>query len=281
MTEKDSQAFEEICRKFEANENSEALKELRDLVERIDDPWERAELNYREIMFLVEMHSVPDARQRLEDLKRTLTSLIKSPSDSYEIGCRFSLPVMARHAEVRVSIEEGKVSEALRLIEDFVSRFPKQLSLPDFRSTVEEITTLRGFLLAGVGRWEDARPFLENVIPPEGWKAQHRFFLGRCYYEDKKYERARSKLLEAFKLGLEASWEGDAHYVLGLVEYHLSDMEAAKREFELSVKTADPAYLGDNIWGWLEATSRALGLLAEAENYRRLKDGSPPKAKIN
>jgi len=103
----------------------------------------------------------------------------------------------------------------------------------------------------------------------------------RCYYEDKEYERARGKLAEALNLGLDTPTEGRAHYVLGLVEYHLSDMRAAKREFELSVKTADPAYLGEGIWGWLEATSHALGLQAEAENYRRLRAGSPPKANIN
>ncbi len=281
MTESDAQVFEEICRKFEANNGTEALRELRDLISRIDDPWEGAELNYREIMFLVEMHDVSEARRRLEDLKSTLVSLIGSPSDSCETGSRFSLPVMASHAEIRVTIEEGKVSEGLRLIEHFVLSYPKQLSLADFRSIVEEITTLRGFLLSGVGRWEDARPFLEDAIPPEGWKAQHCYFLGRCYYENKEYERARSKLLEAFNRGLEASWKGDAHYVLGLVEYHLSDMTAAKREFELSVKTADPAYLGENVWGWLETTSQALGLQVEAENYRRMKADSLPKTKTN
>jgi len=281
MTENDVQVFEEVCRKFDANDHLQALQELRDLASRIADPWERAELNYHEIMFLVGIHSVPEARQRLEDLKRVLASLIKSPSDGYEIGSQFSLPVMARNAEVRVTIEEGKEPEALRLIEDFVSRYPKQLSLPDFRPIVEEIATLRGVLLANAGRWADARPFLEQTSPPKAWKAQHCYYLGRCCYEFREYERARDKLVEALNLGLDANEGGMAHYVLGIVEYHLSDMNAAKRQFELSLKTADPAYLGHLIWEWLEATSRALGLQAEAENYRRLKDGSPPKSKVN
>jgi tetratricopeptide (TPR) repeat protein len=281
MTENDAQVFEEVCRKFDANDHLQALQELRDLVSRIDDPWERAELNYREIMFLVEMHSVPEATQRLEDLKRTLVSLIGSPSDGYEAGSRFSLPVMANHAEIRVAIEEGKELEGLRLIESFISRYPKQLSLPDFRPMVEEITTLRGFLLGNAGRWADARPFLEQAPPPKGWKGQHCYYLGRCYYEFQEYERARDKLVEALNLGLDASEEGMAHYILGIVEYHLSDMNAAKRQFELSVKTADQTYLGETIWGWLEATSRALGLQAEAENYRKLKADSLPKSKTN
>jgi tetratricopeptide (TPR) repeat protein len=281
MTENDAQAFEEICRKFAANNNLEALQALRHLTSRIADPWERAELNYREIMFLVEMHNVSEARQRLEDLKRTQVSLIGPPSDSHEIDSRFRLPVMVNHAEIRVTTEEGKEIEALQLMEDFVSRYPKQLSLAEFRPMTEEIATLRGFLLANAGRWADARPFLEKTSPPEAWRAQHCYYLGRCYYESKEYKRARGELVEALDLGLEGNEEGMAHYVLGIVEYHLSDMNAAKHHFELSLKTADPAYLGETIWEWLEATSRALGLQSEAENYRRLRAGPPPKSKMN
>ena len=100
-------------------------------------------------------------------------------------------------------------------------------------------------------------------------------------FESSEYERARCKLVEALNLGLDTATEGRAHYVLGLVEYYLSDMKAAKREFELSVKTADPKYLGEQIWEWLEVTSRALGLQGEAENYRKLKVDVQPKPEVN
>ena len=84
-----------------------------------------------------------------------------------------------------------------------------------------------------------------------------------------------------FALILDASEPSFQLIWTALVEYHLSDMRAAKREFELSVKTADPAYLGEDIWGWLETTSRALGLQAEAENYRKMKANSLPKTKTH
>jgi len=45
MTKNYSQVFEEICRKFEANDDAEALQELRDLASRVDDPWDKAWLN--------------------------------------------------------------------------------------------------------------------------------------------------------------------------------------------------------------------------------------------
>jgi len=285
MNEHEGQAFDEIWQKFEAGNNSQALQEHRDLANRIDDPWDRAWLQYYEIRFLVDMQNGLEARQRLEDLKRTLASLVSSdsPSDGFELDAPVSLPMLARHAEIRVTIEEGKETEALELIEKFLSRYPKQLSLSEFKALAEEVATLRGILLANAGRWKDARHVLENVTPPKASRGQYCHYLGRCYYEDKEYERARSKLVEALNIGLDTPTEGRAHYVLGLVEYHLSDMKAAKREFELSVKTADPAYLGEDIWGWLEATSHALGLQAEAENYRsiRMRSDSPPTSKIN
>ena len=274
------EAFEEVCRKFEAHHDAQALQELRDLFSRVDDPWDMAWLNYQEILFLVDMGNAPDARQRLEDLKRTLASRVdlKAPSDVGELNPHITLPMLHRHAEIRVAIAEGKEGEALKLIEDLEARYPKQLALPEFKALREDVATIRGFLLANAGRWDDARLCLENVTPLEERKGQHSYYLGRCYHESKQYERAKNKLIEALAAGLEPPTDGAAHYILGLVQYRLSDMEAAKAQFELSLKTADPAYLGTEIWGWLEATSRALGLQTEAENYRKLKRDSLPQA---
>src|ERR1700687_1421534 len=127
MNENEGHAFEAVCRKFEAKKDSQALQELRNLTGRVDDPWDRAWLNYQEIRFLVDMHNALEARQRLEDLKRTLASLVNvnSPSDAGELNPHVTLPMLARHAEIRVTTEEGKVTEALQLIEDFASRYPK------------------------------------------------------------------------------------------------------------------------------------------------------------
>jgi hypothetical protein len=70
--------------------------------------------------------------------------------------------------------------------------------------------------------------------------------------------------------------------MLGAIEYKLSNMEAAKRELELCAKTADPKYTNmTQVWAGLETTSRALGLLLDAENYRKLRTELPPKSKIN
>jgi len=282
LNEIDTQRFNEVYSRFEAGEYSRALQGLRDLAGGIVDPWDKTELLYHEAMFLLEMRKIAEARQRVADLNEALESLVKTPSDGDEYDVRVSLPVMARHADLKVAIKEGKTLEALQLIEDLITRYPKQLSLPQFRTMFDEVKMLRGVILADAGRWKEAKPFLEDATPPEVWRNFHRYYLGHCYYELGEYRLAREKLTDALDLGLPSSWEAKAHYILGLVEYGLSDMDAAKRHFELCVKSPGQKYLDiAEIWEGLEMTSRALGLHAEAENYRRLRVDSPPKSKIN
>jgi tetratricopeptide (TPR) repeat protein len=282
MNELDNQRFNEAYSHFENGKYAQALQGIRDLASGISDPWEKAELLYHEVIFLLEMHKISEARQGVLALNKTIAALIQSPTDGNEFDLRISLPVMARHAEIRVTSEEGREPEALQLIEDFVSRYPKQLSMPEFRTMSDEITTLRGFLLGNSGRWAEAMPFLEQVPPPEAWRSYHSYYLGRCYCELHEYGRAKEKLVEALNLGLPGSWAGKAHYHLGIAEYQLSNMNAAKRQFDLSLKTADEEFLGNSrIWEWLEATCRNLGLSGEAENFRTLRTGLPTKTKVN
>lgn len=170
MNEADTQRLNKIFHKFNTGDEQQALQELRNWESVIVAPWDKVELTYVEILFLVDMHNAPEARERLEDLKGLLVSLVKSPSDGDELDPHVSLPMMTRHAEIRVKTEEEKEIEALQLIEDLMSYYPKQLSLPEFKALAEELATLRGFLLANAGRWTDARSILENVIPPEAGK---------------------------------------------------------------------------------------------------------------
>jgi tetratricopeptide (TPR) repeat protein len=181
--------------------------------------------------------------------------------------------------QVRVALGRGEHKFVADVPFDILQ---PSVHIPGFTAISEEVQTYRGFLLADAGRWKEARAFLENASPPEAWKSVHCYYLGHCYYEFKEYERAKENLTEAISLGLTGHWQGRAHYVLGLVEYHLSDMRAAKSEFEECVKTAEPKYLGKTkIWDWLEATSRALGLYDEAEKYQQRRIITPPNSKPN
>ncbi len=142
----------------------------------------------------------------------------------------------------------------------------------------QELELLRGILLSDLGRWEDAqallesaRVFIESTQTPRIWTRIRTYYLGRCYYELKKYKCAKEQLTEALNCNLSRSWENQAHYTLGLVEYHLLNMKAAKHQFELCVRTADEKYTNfANLRAWLEATSKALGQFDEVEKYHRL-----------
>ena len=275
MNDAQKRFLDDAYRKFEAGNRIEALKELRDLSQSLDDPWDRAELLYHETLWLEKLDAVKEARERLEDLRRALHSLTEAPADQFEIDIPVSLTVMAGYAEITVLLAEKNESEALRSVERLLSKYPKQLSNPDFRELFDEINAHHGFLLADAGRWIEARPILEAASYPREWKNVMCFYLGHCYYEFREYQLAKSKLTEAFELGLVDHWASKAHYVAGIVECHLGNMSAGKRQFESYLKTATPTDLGETkIWEWLEYTCRALGEYDEAERYRRRRN--PP-----
>ena len=61
--------------------------------------------------------------------------------------------------------------------------------------------------------------------------------------------------------------------MLGLAEYHLAHVKEAERNFESCVQIAHTEYIRkNNIWGWLEKTSRDLGQIAEAERHRKMRE---------
>jgi tetratricopeptide (TPR) repeat protein len=278
MNPTNARRFDDAYKKYEDGNYSRALQELRELAKDLSNPWEKAEVDAHEVIFLVELDEIPAARQRVEELNKTVGSLISKPVDGYEYDLEVSLPVMVRYLEIRVAHAEGKTCEGLQLLEELVSRYPKQLSIAEFREISQQLHVLRGFLLADLGRWGEAETCLESASPPEKWRSVHCYYLGHCEYKLKKYRRAKDKLMEAISLGLTSRLENQAHYILGLTEYYLSDVKAAKNQFELCARTADKRYTDmANLWEWLETTSRALGLLGEAENYHKLMIDSPPK----
>jgi tetratricopeptide (TPR) repeat protein len=282
MNELTLQGLNHAYSKFDADNFDDAVEELRSLAATVSDPWEKAELLYHESMFLLESNKIVEARQRVTELAEALAMLVPSPSDGYEYDVPITLPVMACHANLKVTAKEGKTLEALRLIEDLITRYPKQLSIPQFQMMFDEVKTLRGVLLGNARRWAEAKPYLEEATPPETWRGYHLYYLGLCYYELGDNLRAKQKLSEALDVGLEGAWEVRAHLNLGFAEYKLSNMEAAKRQFEICVKSPDQQSIDMQIvWEGLEATARALGLVTEAENYKRLRIAGPSKPRID
>jgi tetratricopeptide (TPR) repeat protein len=282
MNETETRQFQLLYQDFESGHRVEALRDLRDLARTIAEPWDKAELLYHEALFLLEMGEVRQSRLRLEDFEKALSLLIELQPDNYRSDRAISLTVMALYAEVKILFAEERDAQALQVLENLLSRYPKHLSLPLCREIFNDIEVYRGLILANLGRWKEAKYFLENSSPPKSWEAVFTFYLGRCYYELKDYARAKPKLMEALQLGLTGEWQARAHYVLGLVQYHLGDMKASKSEFEACLRSASAKYLSKiKIWEWLATTSQALGLDDEAARYRKRSRRPLPGSDVN
>jgi tetratricopeptide (TPR) repeat protein len=204
-----------------------------------------------------------------------------SPEDTDRNDLAAYLAVIARFAEAKLLISEQNEASALSVLEDLMDRYPKQLSLRKFRELREETEMNRGMLLGNAGRWLEAGVFLERAIPPKGLKPLLHYYLGQHYYNIRDYKRAVKRLKESITKNMPPQWRCRAHYMLGIAEYYLSHAKEAKKHLELSVRTEDPEYMRKyNVWGLLQDVSRALGLDAEAEKYRKRREESE-KAELN
>jgi hypothetical protein len=171
MNKSENQQFETTYRKFETGSRVEALRELRELASKLKDPSDRLTLLYNEILFLLEMNKVLEARLRLATLGTVVATLGELPPDSSRDDAPTNLAVMVRYTELRVLFAEGNEPEALRVLEGLLGRYPKQLSIPGFRRILNEIETHHGLLLADAGRWPEAKPALERASPPVQWRS--------------------------------------------------------------------------------------------------------------
>lgn len=149
---------------------------------------------------------------------------------------------------------------------------PKDIHSRDF---FEAIQIRRAFILADLGRWQEALPILEGVGSPREYKEGVTFYLGHCYSSAHDYGRALDCLTQALKLGLPKGLEYRAHCELGATFYHLGEYAQAKAQFQEGAQMADARYIKESqIWRWLELTCRALGLKSEAEEYARMQNPS-------
>jgi tetratricopeptide (TPR) repeat protein len=166
----------------------------------------------------------------------------------------------------------GSLEAALHRFDAALKKHRLTLKDPRARGLYEGIQIRRAFILADLGRWEEALPILEGIESPQEYGELVAFYLGHCYLAGDNHIRAEQKLTQALSLGgLPQSLEYRAHCELGMTYYQLQNFAEAKRELEKCAATADRSYLKDGIiWKYLESTCRALRLKDEAEHYASL-----------
>ena len=265
----DDERFLRASRLRDDGKLREALGEFVTLAGITRDSVEKASILVNVAATLVALGEYDNAMTQLRDARTVVLSSQDSPlavSDERLL-----------HLEVDLDFEEadiyraqGKHEPALTKFDAMLQKYSERLKEPSFRDAFQNIQTRRAFLLADLGRCEEALAILESerFEEPSGYIE---FYLGHCYLTGRDYTRAKENLVKALRVGLPEYLEYRAHCELGMVYYRMEDYPQAKVEFEKCAEKGDAGYLRQaQIWKRLEATCRRLGLKADADYYASL-----------
>ena len=267
----DDERFLKACELREDGKLREAIDEFYRIAEDTQDPVDKAGVLLNVAATLQALGQYDQAREQLSAAQSIVAPLDDSSIESSCDEQLLQLKVGLAFEEADILSYEGNTEEALAQFDLLLKKYDQELKEPGLRKKYEMIQARRGFILADLGRCQEALPILEEAESFEGREAETRFYLGHCYLAKDDYSSAMEKLIEALKIGLYRRLEYRAHCELGIVYYTLKDYGQAKLEFEKSAETADAEYMQQaQIWKWLEITSRTLGLKDEADRYSKL-----------
>jgi tetratricopeptide (TPR) repeat protein len=268
----DEERFLKACRMRDEGRFLEAYQEFVTIATTTQDQIERGGILMNAAIALSASGQYEEAWKQLSAARSIgLGSDVSgSPATTDKDEHRIRLEVELDFEEADLFWAEGKGQDALARFNRFLSKHSTTLRKPDFRNSYEAARARKAFVLADLGRWCDALPLLEEAQSFAVLKEGIAFYLGHCYLAAGRYERAEDKLIQALSLGLPKSLEYRAHCELGITWYNLGDYSKAKQELQKGAREADSKYLSDSeIWKWLEAVSRRMGLNDEAEEYAR------------
>ena len=105
------------------------------------------------------------------------------------------------------------------MIDVLTSKFSPLFLLPENQSQLEHVQRMRGIALFELGRPDEARPILAVAATRETERGRTLYYLARCYYELRDFERSKQCFREALELNLDPVYQASAHYLLGLIHY--------------------------------------------------------------
>jgi tetratricopeptide (TPR) repeat protein len=268
----DEQRLERACELVALEKYSEAYDAFTQLAEDTANPIERAwPLLYA--ANTLQTLGQEEAATAQVNAVRELLERHRSPSSASDenfIAAEAFLGFSEGHLLWR---RGGNEEAALSRFDAVLKKHGRALKDPRAQGLYEGIQIRRAFILANLGRWNEAMPILESIESPKEYEEGIAFYLGHCYLAAYDYNRAEEKLTEALSLGLPSGLGFRAHCELGMASYNLRKYSKAKRELEKGARLADDRYI-NHIWKWLEFTCKALGLKSEAEHYARMQNPS-------
>ncbi len=258
----DSRWFEKEVALQNACRVQEALKEYHTLAQATVDLTERAMVILNEVNCLSDLGQATDARARLNDARALLpeTSEFRANAEvseacldraegKFKRALKKLESVLREHANLlqtpnhRFLYEDIQIGRGMLLVE--LGRSPEARAILEEALTFDLDAEDRGSVLC---------------------------YLGRCYLDLGELSIARERYEEALKNGgAPTHVETRARYELGRIYYHNEAYARAKEQFELREPTADASYPSkQELWQWLAKTCERLGLKSDAERYANL-----------
>lgn len=177
----------------------------------------------------------------------------------------------AMFIEAQIDEETGHLNEALIKLDNIVRRYPRVLADPTHGYLEEYILCIRGIVLAGLRRYEEARPILEGAVAEGCCRERTLYYLGLCCYRLGLLGSAERHLTEALTTDLNPHYAQLTHYYLAMAYLWQGKSAWARQEFEWCLEHVD---VGDvplvHILEGLVKTSRSLGQEEDAERYSKM-----------
>ncbi len=272
MTMHDDEKLLHACRLRDEGEFCAAKREFMEIAERTDDSITRASALLFNIPVLAALGEFELAADHIAAVARILERERETGPHTDGAGqqLRF-LEVDLDMEDAYLAWADGRSQEAATKFSRLLDKHSEKLRKPEFRLGREIAKARYAFVLADLGRWQEALPILKEAESFESFQEGVAFYLGHCYFAAADYVLATEKLTKALSLGLPDNLKYRALCELGMTCYQLGDYTQAKEYLEKGAAMADKTYINKSqIWKWLELASRNLGQKEEAEYYSQL-----------
>ena len=207
----------------------------------------------------------------LRFLKRSSDARRKIREASSILGPKHNDYIRVALAAAILEIDQENWKGALRKLDGIVEKYTPLLHLDENKDVLEEVQRNRGIALFELRRFREARPVLESVrrVPYE--RERTLCSLGMCNFELKDVEAAKRDFEELVSLQPRAVFRAYAYYHLGMIFYADGQLARAKTEFEKCLASTDLGKISkDNLLQWIVNACKGLNLKNEALHYSEM-----------
>jgi tetratricopeptide (TPR) repeat protein len=237
----------------------EALEEFAAMTAQNTDPEETASLLLNEARCCHLLGRFAEARERL--------------SRAYAIAPRTQGLLYLELENAFLLSHEGERHKALGTLERLIADYGPLVASREHRVLFEQVTEMRGTLLADLGRYKEAAPLLEQCLsfdPRTTEMIAVAYYLGLCSLKLGKSAEAKERFQEVLRTGGRTDLTTMAHLYLGNIYFDEAAYAKALMEFEWCLNNGEGGPTKKYLYKWLAVTAKALGMRGDAQRYEKL-----------